>query len=97
MVDIDVEAVAADLGTDANIVWGRLYHHLDRLYGGRWITRFGVEMEGPQHHRHVWVQDTELVQRGDGKTLVPPESFQPEAWYTPTGLPVKRWWRWSRP
>ena len=33
MIPIDVEAVAADLGTDADTVWGRLYHHLDRLYG----------------------------------------------------------------
>jgi hypothetical protein len=28
MIPIDVEAVAADLGTDADTVWGRLYHHL---------------------------------------------------------------------
>jgi len=33
MIAIDVEAVAADLGTDADTVWGRLYNHLDRLYG----------------------------------------------------------------
>jgi len=33
MIPIDVQAVAADLGTDADTVWGRLYHHLDRLYG----------------------------------------------------------------
>ncbi len=32
-VPIDVHAVAATLGTDADTVWGRLYHHLDRVYG----------------------------------------------------------------
>jgi hypothetical protein len=32
-VPIDVHAIAAALGTDADTVWGRLYHHLDRVYG----------------------------------------------------------------
>jgi len=31
-VPIDIPAVAADLGTDADTVFGRLYHHLDRVY-----------------------------------------------------------------
>jgi hypothetical protein len=32
-VPIDLGAIARDLGVDANAVHGRLYHHLDRLYG----------------------------------------------------------------
>src|SRR5437899_2689003 len=28
-----VVAIASDLSTDADTVWGRLYHHLDRVYG----------------------------------------------------------------
>jgi hypothetical protein len=30
---IDIPAIAADVGTDADTVFGRLYHHLDRTYG----------------------------------------------------------------
>jgi len=32
-VPIDIPAIANDLGVDAQIVWGRLYYHLDPLYG----------------------------------------------------------------
>jgi hypothetical protein len=32
-VPIDLHAVADELGVDANAVHGRLYHHLDPLYG----------------------------------------------------------------
>jgi hypothetical protein len=32
-VAIDIPAIAEDLGVDANSVFGRLYHHLDPLYG----------------------------------------------------------------
>lgn len=32
-VPIDLDAIAGDLGVDANAVHGRLYHHLDPLYG----------------------------------------------------------------
>jgi hypothetical protein len=32
-VPIDVHAIALSLGTNADTVWGRLYHHLDRVYG----------------------------------------------------------------
>lgn len=30
---IDIPAIAATLGTDADTVFGRLYHHLDQVYG----------------------------------------------------------------
>jgi hypothetical protein len=30
---IDIPAVAASLGTDPDAVFGRLYHHLDQVYG----------------------------------------------------------------
>lgn len=33
VVPIDIPAVAAGLGTEPDIVFGRLYHHLDPLYG----------------------------------------------------------------
>lgn len=33
LVPIDIPAIADDLGVDLNSVFGRLYHHLDPLYG----------------------------------------------------------------
>ena len=30
---IDIPAIAQDIGADADTVFGRLYHHLDPLYG----------------------------------------------------------------
>lgn len=33
LVPIDIPAVAATLGTDADTVFGRLYHHLDQIHG----------------------------------------------------------------
>jgi hypothetical protein len=32
-VPIDIPAIAETLGTTSDAVWGRLYHHLDRIYG----------------------------------------------------------------
>lgn len=32
-VPIDIPAIAQDIGADADTVFGRLYHHLDPLYG----------------------------------------------------------------
>jgi hypothetical protein len=32
-VEIDIPAIASELGVDDNSVFGRLYHHLDPLYG----------------------------------------------------------------
>lgn len=32
-VPIDIPAIAVSLGTDQDTVFGRLYHHLDRVYG----------------------------------------------------------------
>lgn len=32
-VPIDIPAIARDLGVETNSVFGRLYHHLDRIYG----------------------------------------------------------------
>jgi hypothetical protein len=33
LVPIDIHAIAGDLGVDVNSVFGRLYHHLEPLYG----------------------------------------------------------------
>jgi hypothetical protein len=33
MVPIDLPRIASELGVSADSVWGRLYHHLDPLYG----------------------------------------------------------------
>jgi hypothetical protein len=33
MLPIDIPAIAASLGTNEHIVFGRLYHHLDQEYG----------------------------------------------------------------
>jgi hypothetical protein len=33
MIPIDIPAIAATLNTDEDTVFGRLYHHLDRVYG----------------------------------------------------------------
>jgi hypothetical protein len=33
MIPIDIPAIAATLDTDEDTVFGRLYHHLDRVYG----------------------------------------------------------------
>jgi hypothetical protein len=33
MIPIDITAIAATLDTDDDTVFGRLYHHLDRVYG----------------------------------------------------------------
>jgi hypothetical protein len=32
---VDIPAVAKNLGVEVNSVFGRLYHHLDRIYGER--------------------------------------------------------------
>jgi hypothetical protein len=32
-VPVDIPAIAARLGSDPDTVFGRLYHHLDRVYG----------------------------------------------------------------
>lgn len=34
-VAIEIRAIAAELGVEANSVFGRLYHHLDPVYGER--------------------------------------------------------------
>jgi len=33
LVPIDIEAIAQELGVDRDIVFGRLYYHLDKKYG----------------------------------------------------------------
>jgi hypothetical protein len=32
-VPLDIPAIATDLGTDENMVFGRLYHHLEEIHG----------------------------------------------------------------
>jgi hypothetical protein len=72
-------------GTGVQTLWlnvkGRLLYQ--DLAGNHWVTNFTIETEGSNGYRRATVRETELVQRGDGMTLVPPESFDPQSWYTP--------------
>lgn len=87
----------ADAEVEKN--WTKVGGHLtyQDIAKGHSLTRFTIETEGGRGYRRVWVHETELVQRGDGKTLVPPESFEPEAWYTPVGREQRRVRRTRKP
>ena len=51
---IDIEAIADDLGVDKDIVFGRLYYHLDRKHGYRDdeeknVHLFALRIEDEKH------------------------------------------------
>lgn len=53
-VPIDIGSIARDLGVDGDIVFGRLYYHLEQKYGyqtpsGSRVHLFALEVSGDRH------------------------------------------------
>ena len=53
-VPIDVASISEELGVDGDIVFGRLYYHLEEKYGYQrpnkeWVHLFALEVGGDRH------------------------------------------------
>lgn len=56
-VPVDLRAVAAKLGTKPELLFGRLYYHLDAKHryqqdGGAWVNLFHLNVENKGHSVH---------------------------------------------